>query len=107
MKLTEEIRAQAREAGFDKIGISRAEKLDDRNGLQEWLSRGQHGEMRWMGVDPGRRINPVRVLAEAKSVIALALNYYTPIQHSSQSGHGKISRYAWGEDYHKILKDRL
>jgi epoxyqueuosine reductase len=107
MKLTEEIRAQARRAGFDKLGISRAEKLDDRNGLQEWLAKGQHGEMHWMGANPEKRINPSRVLAEAKSVIALALNYYTPIQHSSQPEHGKISRYAWGEDYHKVLKERL
>jgi epoxyqueuosine reductase len=107
MKLTEEIRAQARAVGFDKVGISRAEKLDDRNGLQEWLAKGQHGEMRWMGLDPAKRINPVKVLAEAKSVIALALNYYTPVQHSSQPECGKISRYAWGEDYHKILEERL
>jgi epoxyqueuosine reductase len=105
--LTEEIRVQATEAGFDKIGISRAEKLDDRNGLQEWLAKGHHGEMRWMGVDSAKRINPIKVLAEAKSVIALALNYYTPAKHSSQPECGKISRYAWGDDYHKILKERL
>jgi len=107
MTLTEQIRAQARATGFDKIGISRAERLDDRSGLQEWLAKGQQGEMRWMGADPEKRISPLRVLTEAKSVIALALNYYTPIQHSSIPEHGKISRYAWGEDYHTILKERL
>jgi epoxyqueuosine reductase len=107
MKLTEEIRAQARRAGFDKIGISRVEKLDDRNGLQEWLAKGQHGEMRWMAADPEKRTDPSRIWSEARSVIALALNYYTPIQHSEQPERGKISRYAWGEDYHRILKERL
>lgn len=107
MNLTEEIRAQARRVGFDKIGISRAEKLDDRNGLQDWLANDQHGEMRWMGRDPEKRINPARVLAEAKSVIALALNYYTPSRHSDHPEHGKISRYAWGKDYHRILRERL
>jgi epoxyqueuosine reductase len=106
-KLTEEIRAQAWQTGFDKVGISRAETLDERSGLDAWLARGQHGEMHWMGVDSAKRTNPLKVLAEAKSVIALASNYYTPVQHSSQDVHGKISRYAWAEDYHKVLKRRL
>jgi len=107
MNLTEEIRAQARRVGFDAIGITRAERLDERNGLREWLAAGHHGEMYWMGVHPERRIDPLRVLSEAKSVIALALNYYSPFKHSEQPQHGKVSRYAWGRDYHGVLKDRL
>src|SRR5215471_14302274 len=107
MNLTEEIRAQARRVGFDAIGVTRAERLDERNGLREWLAAGHHGEMSWMGVAPEKRIDPLRVLSEAKSVIALALNYYSPFKHSEQPQHGKISRYAWGRDYHGVLKDRL
>ena len=107
MSLTQEIRAHAKRCGFDALGISRAEKLDERNGLREWLAREHHGEMRWMGVDPEKRINPLRVLVESRSVIALALNYYAPAQHSNRLEHGKISRYAWGEDYHSVLKNRL
>jgi epoxyqueuosine reductase len=107
MNLTEEIRAQAKQVGFDAVGITRAGRLDERNGLREWLSAGHHGEMSWMGVDPEKRTDPLRLLSEAKSVIALALNYYSPFKHSEQPQCGKVSRYAWGRDYHGILKDRL
>jgi len=106
MSLTEEIRAKAKTLGFQKIGISRLEKLDARSGLAEWLAQSRHGEMHWMGRSPERRTDPGKVFEETKSVISLALNYYTPIQHSQQLEHGKISRYAWGRDYHRILRDR-
>ena len=106
MTLSEEIRSKAKALGFQKIGVSRPEKLDARSGFSEWLAQGQHGEMHWMGRSPERRTDPGKVFEETKSVISLALNYYTPIQHSQQLEHGKISRYAWGRDYHRILRDR-
>jgi epoxyqueuosine reductase len=107
MNFTQEISAKAKELGFAKIGISRAEKLDDRNSLEEWLAEGRHGEMLWMGRNPEKRVDPLKVLIEAKSVISLAMNYYTPFQHSEQPECGKISRYAWGRDYHLTLKQNL
>jgi epoxyqueuosine reductase len=105
--LTRPLKAKAAEFGFAKVAISRAEKLDARNGLEAWLAAGNHGEMRWMSRDPERRINPCKILSEARSIIALAVNYYTPENHSESPNDGKISRYAWGRDYHLILKERL
>ena len=106
MTLTEELRAKAKALGFEKIGISRPERLDARSGLQQWVAQGRHGEMHWMGRSPERRTDPRKVFEETKSVISLVLNYYTPMPHSQKLEHGKISRYAWGRDYHWILRDR-
>src|SRR5262245_24389239 len=101
------IRQKAKELGFAKIGISRAGRLDERNGLEDWLAAGHHGEMFWMGRNAGKRLDPRALLSEARSVISLAANYYTPQSHSNDCRHGKISRYAWGSDYHAVLKERL
>ena len=106
-RLTETIKAKAYELGFAKIAVTRAEKLDARNSLEAWLAAGNHGEMLWMGRNREKRLDPRQVLSEARSVIALAMNYYTPDRHSENPNHAKISRYAWGRDYHLILKERL
>jgi epoxyqueuosine reductase len=105
--VTETIKAKAYELGFAKIAISRAEQLDARNGLEAWLAAGNHGEMLWMARNKEKRLDPRQVLSQARSVIALAMNYYTPDRHSENPDHGKISRYAWGGDYHFILKEKL
>ena len=105
--LVSSLREKAKELGFAKIGISRAERLDERNGLEEWLAAGFHGEMLWMGRNAGKRLDPRTLLFEARSVISLAANYYTPQSHSKDRRHGRISRYAWGHDYHAVLKERL
>jgi epoxyqueuosine reductase len=105
--LTQSLKAKATELGFDKATISRAEALDARNGLESWLAAGHHGEMLWMSRDPRKRLDPRKMFAEARSVIALAVNYYTPENHSEDPDHGKISRYAWGNDYHRVVKERL
>lgn len=107
MNLTQTIKAKANALGFAKIGISPAERLDERNGLEQWLADGNHGQMSWMGRDSEKRMDPRRVFLEAKSVITLALNYYSPERHSENPEHGKISRYAWGRDYHLIFKELL
>ncbi len=104
---TQRIKEKALELGFNKVGMRRVERLDDRNRLEEWLAEGNHGEMQWMARDSERRLDPSRVLAQARSIITLGVNYYTPIVHSESSLHGKVSRYAWGKDYHLVLKDRL
>ena len=63
--------------------------------------------MAWLERDPARRIDPQEILPEARSVIVVAKNYYTPVEHSSDPAHGKVSRYAWGRDYHRILPKKL
>jgi len=105
---TTRIRAKALELGFTKVGIARAEALDDEaSHLQEWLNRGYHGTMEWMSRNLEKRINPGSIVPGAKSVVVVAMNYYTDVSHSNDAGHGKISRYAWGDDYHDIVTGRL
>jgi len=103
--LSKKIREKAGEFGIHRIGFAPADALSiERNRLTEWLARGNHGEMRWMEREPEKRTDPRILFPPAKSVISAAVNYFTPHQHE---GHGKISRYAWGDDYHDVVKARL
>ena len=98
----------ALELGFHKVGIVPAEALAaESRALSGWLTRGFHGGMGWMERDPEKRTDPGLILPGAKSVVALALNYYTPNQHKPDTHYGKISRYAWGDDYHDVVKEKL
>src|SRR4030095_974360 len=86
--LVSPLREKAKELGFAKIGVRRAERLDERNGLDEWLAAGHHGDMYWMGRNADKRRDPRTLLREARSVVSLATNYYTPQSHSEDSRHG-------------------
>ena len=102
------IKEQALSLGFDKVGVVRAEPLErERVRLREWLARGFHGGMGWMARDPEQRTDPRALLADARSVVVVALNYYTPHTHADDAATGKISRYGWGDDYHDVLKGKL
>jgi epoxyqueuosine reductase len=101
-----DIKQQALLEGFHRVGIVPAIPLESEvHRLREWLARGYHGEMRWMERDPDQRANPQKFFPSARSVIVVAINYYTPHQHQSQAG--KVSRYAWGNDYHEIVSRKL
>jgi epoxyqueuosine reductase len=107
-EMTALIEAKAIEIGFDAIGFARAEELSfEREGLERWLADGMHAEMKWMERDPARRSDPRLVMPGAKSVIVVLVNYYTPHQHDSAGDSGKISRYAWGDDYHDVVGEKL
>ena len=94
--------------GFHKVGIVRAEPLaEEAPRLKEWLARGYHGEMAWMARDVEKRLDPRAIFPQARSIVVVALNYYTPDQHQENSRTGKVSRYAWGDDYHDVIKTRL
>lgn len=102
------IKTQARALGFQKVGIVRAEPLsDERQHLQEWLRLGYQAEMAWMSRDPDQRTDPKKLFPDARSVVVVALNYYTPAQHHDDSREGKVSRYAWGDDYHDVVGEKL
>jgi epoxyqueuosine reductase len=106
--LTQKIKEKALEIGFHKVGIARAEALPrEREYLENWLERGFHAEMRWMEREPEKRADPQLLLENAKSVISVALNYFTPHEHDDSPENGKVSRYAWGDDYHDVLKEKL
>jgi epoxyqueuosine reductase len=110
---TEWIIAKANELGFDLCGIAPVEELADTAHLQQWLERGYAGRMQYMH-DP-RRADIKQVLPEATSVIVCALNYNadapasteTAAQSSGKGVHGWISRYAWGDDYHVVIGEKL
>lgn len=106
--LSKAIKEQARALGFDMVGIVRAESLStEGDRLFEWLARGYHGEMSWMARAPEIRVDPKQLFPEARSIIVVALNYYTPEQHAEDSQTGKVSRYAWGDDYHEVVGSKL
>lgn len=94
--------------GFHKVGIAGAAPLEEEAPrLKEWLARGYHGEMSWMARDVEKRLDPLKLFPAARSAVVVALNYYTPDQHQNNSTTGKVSRYAWGDDYHDVLKTKL
>ncbi|OGU55882.1 MAG: tRNA epoxyqueuosine(34) reductase QueG, partial [Ignavibacteria bacterium RBG_13_36_8] len=75
--------------------------------LKEWLKRGYHHKMKYMERNLEKRENVRTILQNAESVISLAKNYFTDEQYSLQNGFGKVSRYAWGKDYHLVLWEKL
>jgi iron-sulfur cluster binding protein, putative len=107
-RLSQEIKLRARAEGFHKVGIVRASALAEEHArLEEWLRRGFHGEMRWMAREPVLRTDPRKIFPQARSVVVVALNYFTLHEHSDDAATGKISRYAWGDDYHDVVGQKL
>jgi len=97
---------KAKELGFVQVGFSKAEVLEKESlYLREWLDNGHAADMNWIEKGFEKRRDIRLIMEHAKSVISLAYNYYTPFEHDESLP--KISRYAWGKDYHKILKKKL
>ena len=106
--LSAQIRAIAGDLGFAKCGIAPADRLGtESEKLKEWLDRGYHGEMRWMNRPDQDRADPRTVMPEARSVVVLATNYFTPHADNDDPTRGKISRYAWGDDYHDVIREKM
>ena len=103
------VKAKALELGFDLCGIAPAEDFPELSFLQEWLDRGYAGDMSWMARTRERRADVRNVVAGARSVIVTATLYNTdrPYTDTSQTDMAQLSRYAWGDDYHVVLKSRL
>lgn len=97
----------AHDHGLQKIGVARAQRVSSAEQLDEWLNRGYHGEMAYMRNHLEKRKDPRELLSGAKSVISVFLNYYQPTTRITAGISGHISRYAWGKDYHLVLKDKL
>ena len=130
MSIAAAIKQEARQLGFDAVGITRVSSEQTRSAaddqenspplnsettvpqrlldrLTEWLRRGYHGTMAWMERAPDKRADPGQVLPGCRSIISLGTNYLTEHRANEQPGYGRIARYAWGKDYHKILGKRL
>jgi epoxyqueuosine reductase len=105
---SEEIKQKAYSLGFNKAGIVPAAALTaEAESLREWLARGFHGRMDYMARNPLQRSDPRLLMPSARSVVCVALNYFRPESHLESQEIGKISRYAWGDDYHDVLRDKL
>lgn len=100
------IKEKAKLAGFDFTGFSKVENLEsEEEKLKQWLNSGFHGRMKYMENHFGKRLNPAELMPGARSVISLLYNYY-PDKELSGSGY-KIAKYAYGKDYHKVIKKKL
>jgi len=105
-KYSQLIKAEAKRLGFLSCGISKAEFLEEEAPrLESWLQKNMHGEMRYMENYFDKRLDPTLLVPGSKSVISLLLNYYPSEIQNSESY--KISKYAYGRDYHFVIKDKL
>ncbi len=106
--LSDKIKALARELGFQKVGITAATGLpaEGRN-LQTWLDRGNHGEMHWIKNRLTERVDIRKYFPGARSIISLGMNYFTGTSDDRVTADFNLSNYAWGDDYHLIVKERL
>ncbi|MDB5157742.1 MAG: epoxyqueuosine reductase [Mucilaginibacter sp.] len=101
------IKAEAKKLGFLFCGIAKAEFLEhEAPRLEAWLNKGMHGEMQYMENYFDKRLDPRLLVDGAKSVISLGLNYYTDNTQTDPSAP-KISKYAYGQDYHTVIKSKL
>lgn len=109
MVITEHIiRQLAYEVGFDLVGFAKAFPLkEEAQLLRDWVEMGYHAGMAYMGRNIDRKADPSLVLPEVKSVIVLGINYYSGEHHTQDTADGKVSRYAWGTDYHLIFEAKM
>ena len=108
--LTIAIKDKAMDLGFDLIGVSPIDSFPENQLYKEWLNKGFSGEMTYLERNPEKREDIQNILPGAKSVISCAMNYNTDYPYSiehADNTKGWISRYAWGDDYHDTIKDKL
>jgi epoxyqueuosine reductase len=110
--LGEQVKQKALSLGFHKVGIVAvaAQEKDPElrsaiDSLRSWLAKGYQAQMQWM--ENPKRQDIRQVMPEVRSLICVALNYYTPDQHPQGADDAKISRYAWGRDYHRVMQRKL
>lgn len=105
-KYSQLIKAESKRLGFLSCGISKAEFLEEEAPrLENWLQKNHHGQMSYMENHFDKRLNPKLLVEDSKSVISLLLNYF-PSEKQNESSY-KISKYAYGNDYHFVIKEKL
>ena len=106
-KHTALIKAEAKRLGFLSCGISKAGFLEEEAPrLEAWLQKNMHGEMQYMENHFDKRLDPTKLVEDSKSVVSLLLNYY-PSETQKDPEAPKLSKYAYGTDYHFVIKDKL
>jgi epoxyqueuosine reductase len=108
-RLSLRIKAEAQRLGFELVGISPVQAPPHEASFTDWLRRGFAGEMGYMERTAEPRRDPKKLMPWAVSVVSAGMNYFTsPVRReSSADGEGRISRYAWGDDYHELVKGKL
>ena len=101
------LRKEGARLGFFKVGVAPAGPLPGSPNLDHWIGQGMHGEMAYMEAQAAKRKNPALVLEDVRSMVMLAMNYNCGKHPSDEPLRGRISRYAWGDDYHRLVQDRL
>ncbi|GGA87315.1 tRNA epoxyqueuosine(34) reductase QueG [Puia dinghuensis] len=100
------IKKWSHELGFQYCGIARAVRLDDdARRLEAWLNKGMQGTMQYMENHFDLRIDPSRLVPGARSVITLLMNYYPPVRQQPEAP--RVAKYAYGKDYHEVIRSRL
>ncbi len=106
-KYTQFIREEAYKLGFSFVGFAKAERMDaEAKRLDDWLNKGLHGSMQYMENHFEKRIDPTLLVEGAKTVISFMFNYHNPKKQEDETAP-KISMYAYGEDYHHVIKNKL
>ncbi len=106
-KHTSLIKTEAKRLGFLSCGISKAEFLqEEAPRLENWLNQNSHGEMQYMENHFDKRLDPTKLVDDSKSVISLLYNYF-PEENQKDPKAPKLSKYAYGTDYHFVIKDKL
>lgn len=106
-KNTERIRTEAQRLGFEFVGFAKAEKMEaESRRLEQWLAAGRHGRMQYMENHFDLRTDPTLLVPGAKTVICLTYNYFTD-EKQSDSDAPRLAKYAFGQDYHLVVKDKL
>ena len=106
-QIKEKIQQEVYRLGFSYIGVAKAAFMEEEaQRLEDWLNRGQHGKMAYMANHFDKRVDPRELVPGAKSVISLLYNYHNPALQQDPNAP-KISQYAYGKDYHFVIKDKL
>jgi epoxyqueuosine reductase len=104
-----QVKQWAAEAGFDDCRFAKAGTASHAQEFLDWIEHGKHGEMAWLERNPHRRCDPREVLPECRTVICLALNYFSGDKPFPENHPGdyRIARYAWNNDYHDLIEKKL
>jgi len=107
IQLTEQIKAEAEKLGFFACGISRAEALpEDALRVEHWLEKGMQGQMQYLERNKEKRYDATLLVENARSIITVLMSYY-PQKELSEKSYYKIAKYAYGKDYHYVVKEKL
>ena len=107
-KLSQRIKMKADELGFQKVGITKVEfSSENKLNLDQWISKGLHASMQWIENRKEERANIFNYFPDAVSLISVGMNYFSGNTQDALKSKFKFSNYAWGEDYHSLIKDRL